>query len=110
MARLDLYVNYEMQASVQLTDAELLLGRDPTCAVQIPEPDVSRRHAVINFENGIHFIENFGANGTRLNGKPLSERQPLQAGDTIFISRYILVYERDDSPSERHAQTVLLRR
>ncbi len=107
MARLDIYVNYERQASIKLEGVEVRVGRDPNCVVQIADPRVSRCHAVISQENGNHVIENFSANGTKVNGRNLDSRQTLIAGDAIFISSYILVYQPDDAPVEGLEETVL---
>ena len=107
MPRLDLYVNYELQASIKLEGSNVALGRAPGCAVQIPDPKVSRRHAVIYKDMDHHSIENFGANGTRINGRALEGRHPLQPGDVIFISSYILVYQPDDAPAEQLDATLI---
>ena len=107
MARLDLYMNYERQASIRLDAAEVVLGRDPQCAVQIPDPKVSRRHAVIRNEGEDHVIENFGANGTRVNGAVIEAPLVLRPGDAIFIASYILVYQPDDAAVDDLSETVL---
>ena len=92
MSRLDLYVNYELQASIKLQGSDVILGRAPSCAVQIPDTTVSRRHAVIYAEEADHAIENFGANGTKVNGKRIS-RQILKHGDAISIGGHNFVYD-----------------
>ena len=107
MPRLDLYVNYELQASFKLQGADVVLGRAPGCAVQIPDPTVSRRHAVISHAGHHHAIENFGANGTRINGRALESPHTLQPGDVIFISSYILVYQPDEQPAAQLDGTLI---
>lgn len=107
MSRLDLYVNYELQASIKLEGGDVILGRAPSCAVQIPDSTVSRRHAVIYAEQADHSIENFGANGTKVNARIIDSRQKLNPGDAIFISSYILVYQSDDAPVEQSEATII---
>ena len=107
MARLDFYVNYELQASIRLDATAVGLGRAPDCEVQMPDPKVSRRHAVISFTHNSHTIENFSANGTRVNGSAIDEGQSLQPGDVIFIASYILVYQSDDVPAAALDATVI---
>jgi pSer/pThr/pTyr-binding forkhead associated (FHA) protein len=107
MARLDFYVNYELQTSIKLESREVVLGRAPNCAVQIPDPEVSRRHAVIYNDNATHSIENMGANGTRINGRAIDTRHQLEPGDVIFIASHILVYQPDDVPAEQLDATVI---
>ena len=68
MPRLDLYVEFKLQASVKLGDGETRVGRDPGSQVQIPDPKVSRMHAVIQKDGGVYEIENLGVNGTKVNG------------------------------------------
>jgi len=107
VARLDLYLNYERQASIRLEAAEVILGRDPLCVVQIPDPKVSRRHAVIRDRGGRHFIENVGTNGTRVNGVVIEQPHALQPGDAIFIASYILVYQPDEASADDLSETVI---
>lgn len=107
MARLDLYVNYELQASIKLKEQEVAVGRDPSCAIQIPDPKVSRRHAVVSVSAAGHVIENLGANGTRVNGNKISAVCPLNPGDAIFIASNVLVYQLDDAPVSELDPTVM---
>lgn len=110
MPRLDLYVNYELQASFKLEGTDVVLGRDPKSAVQIADQKVSRRHAVISIKNDDHIIENFSANGTKVNGHSIDAPHRLQPGDTIFISSYILVYQSDDLPMDELDATIIASR
>ncbi len=107
MARLDLYVNYKLQASMKLADSQTTIGRDHSCKVQIPDARVSRMHAVIQPEGAGHEIENLGTNGTKVNGHRLEAPKFLRPGDVIFISDYILAYQSDGTPPESIAETLL---
>ncbi len=107
MPRLDFYVNFTHQASIMLEEKELLIGRDMKCALRIPNKKVSRVHAIIRASGEGHEIENHGANGTKVNGRLIEEPCSLQAGDTIFIGRCIVIYQPDDAPVVDDASTVL---
>ncbi|MBN7795014.1 FHA domain-containing protein [Parahaliea mediterranea] len=107
MARLDLYVNYSLQASIKLEGDRIELGRDPQCEVQLADARVSRRHATIAAHQGAHTIENLGRNGTRVNGEPLTAPHRLRAGDAIFIASNILIYQADGAPTEEALATQL---
>jgi pSer/pThr/pTyr-binding forkhead associated (FHA) protein len=107
VARLDLYLNYERQASIRLEAPEVVIGRDPQCVVQIPDPRVSRRHAVIRDQEGCHVIQNTGANGTRVNGVAIQQPHTLRPGDAIFIASYILVYQPDEASPDELSETVI---
>jgi pSer/pThr/pTyr-binding forkhead associated (FHA) protein len=107
VARLDLYVNYKLQASMKLAEGETTIGRDHSCKVQIPDAKVSRMHAVIQPEGAGHEIENLGTNGTKVNGLRIENPKLLKPGDVIFISNYILAYQSDETPPESIAETLL---
>lgn len=108
LARIDIYVNYKLQASVHLMDDETSIGREPSCHIQVPDARVSRKHAVIRTSQDGHEIENMSANGTKINGKPIDTPKLLKPGDVIFVSDYILAYQPDDVPPERVAETLLV--
>ena len=110
MARLDMYANYELQASFKLDDGEFLLGRDASCVVSIPDSKVSRKHAIIKSVGDDKIIENIGLNGTKVNGKTLESEYTLQAGDAIFIASYILVYQPEDIAEDDLDSTTIINR
>lgn len=66
--------------------ATATIGRSPNNQIYIPERHVSRKHAVINFRDGIFMISDLGsANGTFVNNKPLTDPFPLAHGDVIRL-------------------------
>ncbi len=107
MPRLDFYVNYELQATVKLSQDEVLIGRDTKCAITLPNDKVSRVHAIIRTRGDGHEIEHRGTNGTKVNGRRIEAPRLLQSGDTIFIARFILVYQLDGAPVVENASTLL---
>lgn len=56
----------------------------------MPDYAISKRHAIIDIENGAYFIRDTGStNGTRLNGSRLSKkRTQLKDKDVISFARY----------------------
>ncbi len=68
-------------------DRPLVIGREPSCEVSIPDRQVSRYHARLTpGSNGI-VLEDLGSkNGTHHNGAPLSAPVVLQDGDVIHIA------------------------
>jgi pSer/pThr/pTyr-binding forkhead associated (FHA) protein len=107
MARLDVYVRFKLQASFKLETDKTMIGRDPRCAVQIPDGKVSRMHAVIYTESGGHEIENLGSNGTKVNGHLIRDSRLLMPGDVITISNYVLAYQSDETPTGNLDSTIL---
>jgi len=66
---------------------ELIIGRDESCDLVIPERQVSRRHARIRLEGDHYLLEDLGSkNGTFVNGQGIKEPHLLQDGDEIQIA------------------------
>jgi pSer/pThr/pTyr-binding forkhead associated (FHA) protein len=67
---------------------EILLGRTPDCPVQIPSPTVSKHHArIIRRGNIIELEDLHSANGTFVNGKPVSGTYRLNDRDEIVLGQ-----------------------
>lgn len=65
----------------------LMIGREPTCQVVVPDRQVSRYHArLIPAEGGVVLEDLSSKNGTFHNGQFLAEAVDLQDGDTIQIA------------------------
>jgi diguanylate cyclase (GGDEF)-like protein len=83
---------------VPLAD-EVVLGRDPGCAVRLPSDDVSRRHARIRADGDAHLLVDLDStNGTWVNGSAVRVHR-LRAGDRIrlgaFVARYVAAGDPD---------------
>lgn len=78
-----------------LEPKELLVGRDPACAVSVIDPEVSRKHARLVWQGEDFTLEDLGStNGTFVNGKRINTPHLLQVGDTIAFGENIaLSYE-----------------
>ncbi len=69
-----------------ITDT-LLIGRDASCDVVIPDRQVSRQHARITKTGAVVMIEDLGSkNGTYLNGQVLTEAKQLVEADEITVA------------------------
>lgn len=83
-----------------LTEEEVVIGRNPTTDITLLDEGISREHALVLFDEDApgYVIEDLAStNGTKLNGKrirsaPLSEGDQLQIGQTLF--RFVLL--KDD--------------
>ncbi len=68
-----------------LRDAEITIGRDPSCAISLNGSRVSRYHALVRpVGNQFELRDLQSSNGTFINGCRI-DRQPLRAGDSIKI-------------------------
>ena len=75
-----------LQEYVLLEGATATIGRSGVNDICIPERHVSRRHAVINYRDGIFMISDLGsANGTFVNDQRLVDPFPLASGDAIRL-------------------------
>ncbi len=92
----------------------LIIGRDETCDLVIPDRQVSRQHARIRLEADRYILEDLGSkNGTFVNGQELPGPYPLQDGDKIQIAlccRLVYVDAEATAPLifERHPQGLRL--
>jgi hypothetical protein len=65
----------------------LLIGRDDTCDLVIPERQVSRYHASISIERDQYLLRDLDSkNGTFVNGREVEDAHALQDGDEIQIA------------------------
>jgi DNA-binding winged helix-turn-helix (wHTH) protein len=65
----------------------VVLGRDSTCDIVIPDRQVSRYHARITPTKEGMILEDLGSkNGTHCNGSPLTSPLVLQDGDMVQIA------------------------
>jgi DNA-binding response OmpR family regulator len=66
---------------------EVIIGRDPTCDIAVPDRQVSRQHARIRRRPDGYWLEDLQSkNGTHLNGAAIHEPTLLQDGDVIMIA------------------------
>src|ERR1041384_7592571 len=85
--------------TVSLADRETIIGRDPTNAVAINDPLVSRRHCSIRNRAGAMQVEDLESlNGTFVNGVP-TRQKALEHGDRIKIgeSQFIFLVREDSA-------------
>ena len=70
-----------------------LIGRGSRCDVCIKHPGISAEHAIIRRVSGVATVEDLGStNGTRVNGKRLTQMHTLRHGDQIGVGRERLMY------------------
>lgn len=68
------------------------LGRAREAEIFLHDPEVSRRHARIETQNGVLYLEDLkSSNGTFLNGRRLGEPLEIRAGDEIDVGTTRLV-------------------
>ena len=81
------------QQKIQFTDNKLMtIGRDPTNAIALPAPGVSRFHAEVEKVGQRYRVRDLrSSNGTFINGQALVGEAWVHTGDTIQIGPYRFV-------------------
>jgi transcriptional regulator with GAF, ATPase, and Fis domain len=78
--------------TLPIRQEELAIGREQGNALWAADPAMSRRHCLIQCENGVVNIRDLGGrNGTFVNGARV-EKQELQNGDHISIGASVLIF------------------
>ena len=92
-ARLAIYKGAKLDLSFPLAEAASTIGRDAGNAIQLPDPEVSKRHAVVRAKGDSWMIEDTDStNGITVNGARV-KRADLKEGDKIRIGPFELVFE-----------------
>ena len=75
-------------------DKGVVLGRSSECAVSLPDPYVSNRHARIILQDNRYYVTDMGStNGTLLENHPLTTPQILRNGSQLQIGGFTLKAE-----------------
>ncbi len=87
--------------SFPLTSTQVILGRDPGCDICLQKDHrISRRHAVITFEDGEWLVDDLGsANGTFVGRERVLRITPLDAGDEVSLGQTMLVLQPPAPPA-----------
>lgn len=91
----------ETTQNLQLPSGRYLVGRDPACAVHLPERQISARHAELRIDGDELFVRDLGStNGTDLDGRPLKPEKretPVPPGGILSFAGVLL--ERPGDPA-----------
>jgi pSer/pThr/pTyr-binding forkhead associated (FHA) protein len=81
-------------AKYSFTQTEVVIGREETCDVFVPDPVISTRHARLVYRNMHWWIEDLmSTNGTFLNDERVESPAILINGDELRIGKNILLVE-----------------
>jgi Protein of unknown function (DUF3662)/FHA domain len=79
----------------ELDEGKATIGRSKDCDIQLPDPNVSRRHAEVRQEGAAYWIVDLDStNGMEVNGRR-QKRAKLRQGDRITLGSTELVFRRD---------------
>jgi hypothetical protein len=93
--RLFIYADTDTPQSILITADKVRIGREADNDIVLDDVQVSRHHLVLARQGEQLLVEDLNtANGTVVNGKPLTEPTPLQPDDTIKLGQVIIRVER----------------
>lgn len=73
-----------------------ILGRSSECQITIPDPRVSRRHAMVRKQDGGFYLFDLGSfNGSYLNGSRVTAAKQLKNGDIISLAEHEFQFSQD---------------
>jgi transcriptional regulator with AAA-type ATPase domain len=104
MASLRIYLKDEFRWIFTLLEKEVRVGRSRDNHIVLPEPDVSRDHAVIRKEGNRFVLEDKSTKGILLNHETTAQAA-LRHGDIIRIGSYRLIFEVKEG-EELFAETI----
>ena len=95
--QLTLMLKGQLVQTYSFDSSDIVVGRDPYCAVYVDNPGVSREHfKITRGDTGEFRVQDMGSsNGTYLNDKPIKVAT-LRDGDVIQFSKYSMKVAIDE--------------
>ena len=92
-------VNDSRRSMVDVSAAEILIGRDPSNTIVLPSPLVSKKHAIVRQVNGKLQLENVGLNGCMVGEAEVlgGETVEFPAGERVRIWPFTLTFEAEQA-------------
>jgi predicted component of type VI protein secretion system len=70
---------------------QTVLGRHDSCQVVLDDPLTSRRHAMLEFDGAVLFVQDLGSvNGVVVNGRRIKGTQELKSGDELRLGGQLI--------------------
>ncbi len=93
MQAVELHVEEDGRTRTIRAPAPITVGRAPTATLIVPDAQVSRLHARIDFSDGVLSVRDLDSrNGTLVNARPIDGTVALHAGDEIDVGMSRIVY------------------
>ena len=96
----------DMGRRIVLAPGEHVVGRE--APVTVDDPSLSRRHLAISVRDGAATVSDAGsANGTLVDGLPVTAPRPLAHGELVRAGRTLLRVEPAIDPAKRYGATIV---
>jgi predicted component of type VI protein secretion system len=82
---------------IPLLKPTLIVGRRPSCDIQLEYSNVSSHHCRLEYINGYWRAADISRNGTKVNGERIDEKF-LQPGDTVSFARHAFEIQYTPDP------------
>jgi pSer/pThr/pTyr-binding forkhead associated (FHA) protein len=92
-ARLAIYKGAKLDLSFPLGETATTIGRDAGNAIQLPDPEVSKRHAVVRAQGDAWTLEDLDSTNGIIVNQARVKHARLKEGDRIRIGPFDLVFE-----------------
>ena len=96
-------IDAERSRVIDLSPGDSIVGRAEQADVRLDDASVSKQHARLRVrpDGGVSVADLGSRNGTRLDGRPLTEEAALEPGEPLEIGRSTLVLQRGDGVLRR---------
>lgn len=99
--------NGDRAGEVFTFERPVVIGRSKRADIAIDDPSASRRHASLDAHGTAwHVADLDSANGTLLNGRPVSRSTAVRSGDLIAVGTTIFRYDEIASPQKDSPETI----
>ena len=86
------------------------IGRSSRNVISLLNPSVSRFHCEISYINGLWYVADLNSRkGTFLNGRQISEREVIKAGDVLRLSRNVFKFDLVDEGAGDNSDLLAIR-
>ena len=82
---------------IPLLKSNLMVGRRPSCDIQLDFANVSSHHCRLEYINGYWRAADISTNGTKVNGERIDEKF-LQPGDTVSFAKHFFEIQYTPDP------------
>ena len=113
MASLNIIHGEQDGTHFELTHRPLSIGREASRDIQLVDPKVSRRHAVIRFKDDRYYIRTAATkNGIKINGAKIEAEEILGEGDWLTMGDTEMIFtemSEEDRANAVNARKQILR-